>query len=99
MRHASLLVATTLVTMTGASLADDPNYGRNLASACSSCHGTNGKGVGGMESLAGYPKDKMIKAVNDFRSGAKPATVMHQLAKGYKPEQIDAIATFYAAQK
>lgn len=99
MRKAALVVATTLATMANAALAEDANYGRNMASACSSCHGTNGKGVGGMEALAGYPKEKMIKAVNDFRSGAKPATVMHQLAKGYKPEQIDAIATFYAAQK
>lgn len=99
MRHAALLVATTLAMMASTSHASDANYGRNMASACSSCHGTDGKSVGGMEALAGYPKDKMIKAIDDFRSGAKPATVMHQLAKGYKPEQIDAIATFYAAQK
>ena len=99
MRHTALVAAATLTLVANASFADDANYGRNMASACSSCHGTNGKSVGGMEALAGYPKDKLVKAINDFRSGAKPATVMHQLAKGYKPEQIDAIATFYAAQK
>lgn len=99
MRKTALVFATTLATMASASFANDANYGRNMASACSSCHGTNGKGVGGMEDLAGYPKDKFVKTVSDFRSGAKPATVMHQLAKGYTDAQIDAIATFFAAQK
>lgn len=99
MKHTSTAFAVFFAAFAGSALADDLNYGRSMASACSSCHGTNGKSVGGMESLAGYPKDKMIKAIDDFRSGAKPATVMHQLAKGYKPEQINAIATYYAAQK
>ena len=99
MRKTALVFAATLATMASTSFANDANDGRNMASACSSCHGTNGKGVGGMEDLAGYPKDKMVKTINDFRSGAKPATVMHQLAKGYKPGQIEAIATYFAAQK
>ena len=34
-----------------------------------------------------------------FRDGKRPATVMHQLAKGYSNEQIDALAAFFAAQK
>jgi cytochrome c553 len=92
------LLTLALCGFAGSALANDPNYGRNQASACGSCHGTNGHGVGGMESLAGYPKEIMIKTVRDFRSGAKPATLMHQLAKGYNDAQIEAIASFYAAQ-
>lgn len=99
MKRASIVFAAAILGLSGSTFANDANQGRNMASACSSCHGTNGKGVGGMEDLAGYPKDKMVKTINDFRSGAKPATVMHQLAKGYKPEQIEAIATYFAAQK
>jgi len=34
-----------------------------------------------------------------FKSGARPATVMHQLAKGYSDAQIEAIAAYFAAQK
>lgn len=99
MKRTSVVIALALFGLTGSVVASDANYGRNMASACGSCHGTNGKSVGGMEALAGYPKDKMVKAVQDFRSGAKPATVMHQLGKGYTDAQIEAIATFYAAQK
>ncbi|RLJ67484.1 c-type cytochrome [Sulfurisoma sediminicola] len=99
MKRTSVVVALALLGLAGGAFANEANYGRNMAAACGSCHGTNGKSVGGMEALAGYPKDKLVKAVQDFRSGAKPATVMHQLAKGYTDAQIEAIATYYAAQK
>ncbi|MCX8116139.1 MAG: hypothetical protein N3D71_13885, partial [Burkholderiaceae bacterium] len=44
-------------------------------------------------------KEDLLKALTDFKSGAKPATVMHQLAKGYTDSQLEAIATWFAAQK
>jgi cytochrome c553 len=34
-----------------------------------------------------------------FRDGTRPATVMHQLAKGYSEAQIDAIAEYFSAQR
>jgi sulfide dehydrogenase cytochrome subunit len=34
-----------------------------------------------------------------FRSGATPATVMHQISKGYTDQQIQLIAGYFAAQK
>jgi cytochrome c553 len=49
--------------------------------------------------LAGMPKDEMVRKFKEFQSGAKPATVMHQLSKGYTDQQIDQIAAYFAAQK
>jgi cytochrome c553 len=40
-----------------------------------------------------------VRKLNEFRSGAKPATVMHQLAKGYTEQQIQQLAAYFAAQK
>jgi cytochrome c553 len=34
-----------------------------------------------------------------FRDGTRPATVMHQIAKGYNDAQIDALATWFSNQK
>jgi sulfide dehydrogenase cytochrome subunit len=45
------------------------------------------------------PKDALVRALLEFKSGARPATVMHQLAKGYTDEQIALIAGWFAAQK
>jgi cytochrome subunit of sulfide dehydrogenase len=71
---------------------------RGLAAACFNCHGTDGRAQPGMEPLAGMNKDDLAKKMLDFKAGRKPATIMHQLSKGYTDEQIQAIAGFFAAQ-
>ena len=69
------------------------------AAACANCHGTNGRAEPGMESLAGKDKDEMLQKLLDFKSGRKPATLMHQLSKGYTDEQLAQISGYFAAQK
>jgi cytochrome c553 len=80
-------------------LAQDALLARNLAATCANCHGTNGNALGDMKPLAGISADKIIAAVADYKSGAQPATVMHQIAKGYTDEQIKLIAGYLAAQQ
>ena len=63
------------------------------------CHGTNGRSVGGNEPLAGMAKADIVRKFNEFRSGAKPATIMHQIVVGYTDAQLDLITTWFAAQK
>jgi sulfide dehydrogenase cytochrome subunit len=41
----------------------------------------------------------MLKNLLDFKEGRRPATLMHQLAKGYSDAELKAIATYFAAQK
>ena len=94
-------VALTLLAATGVAHAADPNLARNLAATCANCHGTNGKAVkgAGMDELAGLEKAKTLQKLADFKSGAKPASIMHQISKGYTDEQLELIATYFAAQK
>ena len=49
--------------------------------------------------LAGLPKDHIATQMRAFRDGKRPATVMHQIAKGYSDPQIDALAAWFSAQK
>lgn len=72
---------------------------RSMAASCASCHGTHGLAVKGMESLAGKSKEELQSKMLDFKSGKKPATLMHQLAKGYSDEQIELLASYYSALK
>ena len=99
MKAGKIARAVSLLGFASAAVADNSTLRRNMASAGASCHGTNGHSVGGTDPLAGMPKDEMIRKVKDFRSGAKPATVMQQLSKGYTDQQIEMIANYYAAQK
>ena len=74
--------------------------GRNLASACAICHGTAGHPVTkDVIPLAGLPKDHIVTQMKAFRDGKRPATVMHQIAKGYSDAQIDQLAGWFAEQK
>jgi cytochrome subunit of sulfide dehydrogenase len=73
--------------------------GRDIAANCANCHGTNGRSLAPMPSLAGRPQGEIALFVKEFRDGKRPGTVMPQLAKGYTDAQIDAVAAYLTAQK
>ena len=74
---------------------------QSLAATCANCHGTQGRAVDGasVPGLAGLPASYIAEQMRAFKGGTRPATVMHQLAKGYNDAQIDALAAYFAQQK
>ncbi len=73
---------------------------RSLASSCAHCHGTDGRAVEGeaLIRLAGLDRDYILNQLMAFRSGQRPATIMHQITKGYSQEQLEAVAGYFSAQ-
>jgi cytochrome c553 len=96
----TIVCAAALALAPLAATAQDA-AGRNLAAGCAICHGTQGMPVAGapVVPLAGLPRDHIATQMRAFRDGKRPATVMHQIAKGYTDAQIDAMAAWFAAQK
>ncbi|MGD9944603.1 MAG: cytochrome c [Burkholderiaceae bacterium] len=79
----------------GAPTADQTRY---LAANCANCHGTDGRSAGGTPGLAGLSSAYFIEQMKAFKEGKRPATIMHQLAKGYSDEQIAALAAYFSRQ-
>lgn len=93
----SLLTAALLGSaLTLPASAQDANLGRNLAATCVTCHGKNSTGTG---TLDGMPKDQLTQTMKDFKSGARPATLMHQLSKGYTEQQVELLGEYFSKQK
>ncbi len=106
MKINTLCWGTSLLMVAGMAQAQSPTtqqmlYVKSLAASCASCHGTDGKAVEGSQvaSLAGLDKNYLVAQMRDFKSGTRPATVMHQISKGYSDAQIEIMASYFAMQK
>lgn len=71
---------------------------RSMAANCSACHGSNGRTVPGstVPGLAGYEKEGFVTAFKEFKEGRRPATLMHQIAKGYSDAEVAALADYFS---
>jgi cytochrome c553 len=101
MRIIPRIVAAVLVAVPIAASAQGtfPYTGRDLAASCAICHGTSGVNAGGMPNLAAQPREYLVRQLRDFRDGKRPATVMHQIAKGLTEAQIETVSAYWSAQK
>ena len=96
---ALLVFFSTSNALSQSALGKDALYVRSLAASCANCHGTDGKAVPGsfVAPLAGMDKTYFIAQMKAFKAGTQPATVMHQLSKGFNDAQVEALASYFAA--
>src|SRR4051812_5634296 len=69
------------------------------AASCSGCHAGSAGADTPVPRLVGRDPAELTAAMQQFRAGQRPATVMDRIAKGFSEEEIRAISTWYAAQK
>jgi cytochrome subunit of sulfide dehydrogenase len=65
------------------------------ASSCSGCHG----GVAPLPVIRGRDAASIVQALDEYRAGTRPATVMDRIAKGFSHDEEVAIAAWWAAQR
>jgi cytochrome c553 len=94
------LVLCLLAALPVACMAAGADIGaQRLAANCAGCHGTDGTPVAGtFPALAGQPAASLVAAMKEFKAGTRPATVMHQIARGYSDAQIALLAAYFAAR-
>jgi sulfide dehydrogenase cytochrome subunit len=93
----ALASAVVLAGLTGrpAGAADAPPG----TSSCTGCHATRKVADSVIPQITGRPSADIANAMRQYRSGAWPSSVMGRIAKGFSDSEIDAIATWFAAQK
>lgn len=96
--HKILILLAASATLLSAN-AFAVERGELLASSCMSCHGPGGKSKGAIPSLAGVEKAYFVKQMQDFKSGARPASVMHRHAKGYTDAEYALMAEYFSKLK
>lgn len=96
---AGVLLMSLAATGLQAGQIDD---GRKLAQACTKCHGNTGKATS-----KGYPNldgqnavytEKVLKAYRDKSRKGAMAFLMYPEVANLTDDEIEALATFYAAQ-
>ena len=97
MRRTALILAAVLVASSWAS-AQDIAAGRRVAQTCQGCHGLDGMSkMPGAPHLAAQDAEYIGNQLAAYKSGARQNEVMTVVAQGLTPEQIEAVAAYYAA--
>jgi cytochrome c553 len=97
-RQPMLVLASVLASLSFTTAAQAESLQvKQWAASCAACHGTDGYSEGGMASLAGQNKAELIKKMNEYKTGKRTASIMHQLSKGYSDEQIEQISAYFAS--
>jgi len=88
-----------LVVGTGLSFAVAAEMPPPGASSCSGCHAASAGVETPVPRLSGRTAADIATAMQQFRAGQRPATVMDRIAKGFSDSETAAIAAWYAAQR
>ena len=69
------------------------------ATSCSGCHPPTASAETKVPPIRGRNPAEIVAAMEAFRSGERPSTVMGRIAKGFSDDEIRAIAAWLAAQR
>jgi cytochrome c553 len=78
--------------------AQDARAGRQKALLCQTCHGLDGMGkIPGAPNIAGQPKEYLVKAMQDYKSGARKNDMMSLIMPQVTEKDIELLAAYYSA--
>jgi cytochrome c553 len=94
-----LMIAAALALGTAAHAAD-PAAGKEKAKVCAACHGENGVSQApDFPKLAGQYNDYIVRALNDYKSGARKNPIMAGQVANLKKEDIEDLAAYFSSQQ
>ena len=95
-RLLAVLAALACMVAMPAVQAADVNAGKARAAQCAACHGPDGIAVlPEAPNIAGQVEGYLVKALKDYRSGARKQEQMSVMAKGLSDRDIENLAAYY----
>jgi cytochrome subunit of sulfide dehydrogenase len=98
MKSACCVAVAALLAMIAPASAAGPSDAPPGALSCSGCHPAS-RAETTVPRLDGRNPTDIIAAMQAFKSGQLPSTVMDRIAKGFSDDEVKAIAAWYGAQK
>jgi len=91
----SLLLLASLPAFAG-----DPAAGQKKSQTCVACHGPDGNSSApDFPKIAGQHQDYLVKALKDYKSGARKNPIMAPMAANLTARDIEDLAAYYSSQK
>ncbi|MGE5526789.1 MAG: c-type cytochrome [Rhodospirillaceae bacterium] len=85
--------------MAGAAYGANLEAGKEKAKPCAACHGADGNSpTPDFPRLAGQHADYLVKALNDYKSGARKNPIMAPQAANLSARDMDDLAAYFAHQ-
>ena len=94
---AAALIGAAAFCIDGAQAAGDAAAGQARARGCQTCHGANGiASMPNVPSLAAQNEQYLLKALGDYKSGARKDDVMSLIVQSLSDEDVANLAAYYA---
>jgi cytochrome c553 len=83
------------------SVTGDVAAGKKKAKECAGCHGEDGNSAAGsgFPRLAGQYEDYLVRALKEYKSGARKNALMAGIAAGLSEADMESLSAFYASQR
>jgi cytochrome c553 len=99
----TILIPLTACLVLAASVpafAGDPAAGQRKSQTCVACHGPDGNSPAPeFPKIAGQHYDYIVKALKDYKSGARKNPIMAPMAAPLTVRDMEDLAAYYSVQK
>ena len=93
-------VCFLMVALSAPAVAGDADAGKKKSQTCVACHGPDGNSTApDFPKIAGQHYDYLLKALKDYKSGARKSPVMAPLVANLSQRDVEDLAAYYSSQR
>ena len=100
MNNKTILAVCLVLLVSTSAYAGDPAAGQKKSNTCVACHGPDGNSTApDFPKIAGQHYDYLLKALKDYKSGARKSPIMAPMVTPLTSRDIEDLAAYYSSQK